>query len=50
MIEGNASCVFYGGSGMNPTAWYVNEKESFEIVLGYLNFSSGILPSNFLEH
>ena len=33
---------------MNPTAWYVNEKESFEIVLGYLNFSSGDPAVKFL--
>ena len=33
---------------MNSTEWYVSEKESFEIVLGYLNFSSGDPAPKFL--
>ncbi len=33
---------------MNPTEWNTNEKEALEIVLGYLNFSSGDPAPKFL--
>ena len=33
---------------MNPMEWNSNEKEAFEIVLGYLNFSSGDPAAKFL--